>query len=209
MAYIYVITNKINGKQYVGQTTYSIEQRFKEHKKQKNKKDRKHFPLYLAFNKYGVENFIISQLEECDDKNLDEREIYWIEKLNTYHNGYNATTGGKGRCKYDKEKIIKELYKTKCIKETSKNVGCSITTVNQIIKAYNLQIDFYNKPKKVLQIDKKTGKELYSFDSYRQAAFFLQDEGLVKNWKDAQRHISEVCRGKRQTCAGFIWKNIE
>lgn len=35
MAYIYVITNKINGKQYVGQTTYSIEQRFKEHKKTK------------------------------------------------------------------------------------------------------------------------------------------------------------------------------
>lgn len=209
MAFIYVITNKINGKQYVGQTTYSIEQRFEEHKKQKNKRDRQHFPLYLAFHKYGIENFIISQLEECDDKELNDREIYWIKKLDTYKNGYNATTGGEGCCRYDKEKIVEELYKTKCIKETAKNIGCSPTTVNQIKKSYNLQIDFYNKPKKVLQIDKKTCKELRSFDSYRQAAFFLQEEGLVKNWKDAQRHISEVCRGKRKTCAGFVWKNVE
>ena len=59
MAYIYCITNQINGKQYVGKTTQSITKRFKEHcqdyKRERNDKR----PLYKAFNKYGIENFIV------------------------------------------------------------------------------------------------------------------------------------------------------
>ena len=52
-------------------------------------------------NKYGVEHFHFSVIEETDD--ACEREMYWIEKLRTYVgysdcNGYNATLGGEGKC---------------------------------------------------------------------------------------------------------------
>jgi hypothetical protein len=41
--------------------------------------------------KYGRENFSFQILEECSEDKLAEREIYWINKLNTYKNGYNET----------------------------------------------------------------------------------------------------------------------
>ena len=47
--------------------------------------------------KYGIVNFSIEELEECDDLILAEREIYWINYYNSYYNGYNATFGGDGR----------------------------------------------------------------------------------------------------------------
>lgn len=44
--------------------------------------------------KYGLENFSFSILEECEESQLKEREIYWIATLDTYYHGYNATLGG-------------------------------------------------------------------------------------------------------------------
>ena len=45
-------------------------------------------------DKYGIENFSVQQIEECDVSQLDEREIYWIRYYDTYRQGYNATLGG-------------------------------------------------------------------------------------------------------------------
>ena len=55
-------------------------------------------------NKYGLEHFRISLIEETDKP--EEREIYWIQKLNTYHFGYNATLGGDGKHYINYNEII-------------------------------------------------------------------------------------------------------
>ena len=46
-------------------------------------------------NKYGIENFIIEELEQVKDENLlSEREIYWIKELGTFGSiVYNASIG--------------------------------------------------------------------------------------------------------------------
>ena len=46
--------------------------------------------------KYGAENFVIEQLEECSSEIVNDREKYWIEFLGSYKYCYNATLGGDG-----------------------------------------------------------------------------------------------------------------
>ena len=105
---IYKITNKVNNKSYIGQTRYTIEFRWKQHQ---HKKDNTYF--HNAIHKYGVENFNIEILEECDIKDLNSKEIFYIAKYDTFNNGYNLTIGGDGNRRllldssYDE---IRELY---------------------------------------------------------------------------------------------------
>lgn len=96
---IYAIRNKINGKVYIGQSV-NILQRWNDHKRRSRYEEYEgnHYPLYRAFKKYGVDNFEFILLEECNKNILNEREIYWIKKYNSYNDGYNATLGGGNSC---------------------------------------------------------------------------------------------------------------
>ncbi len=88
---IYLITNTINGKQYVGQTVQTLEARWKLHRH-----NEKCIALHRAIKKYGAEAFSLAVLETCSTiEQLNEAERAWIEKLNTrVPNGYNIREGG-------------------------------------------------------------------------------------------------------------------
>lgn len=97
--FIYCITNKVNGKQYIGQTRTTIEKRYKEHKKNSfHSKGKDSKPLYIDFQKYGKENFYIKSLCKIESSNiedlvskLNQKEKEFISKLNTIKpNGYNV-----------------------------------------------------------------------------------------------------------------------
>ena len=93
---IYCITNNINGKKYVG-LSKNCYKRWSDHYSKSynsNRKDDIEKALYLAMRKYGRDNFSFEILEECEEDKLKEREIYWINKLDSYHTGYNETFGG-------------------------------------------------------------------------------------------------------------------
>ena len=91
---IYKITNKINGKCYIGQSN-DIHRRWKQ-ELAPNAKLNPH--LARAFEKYGIDNFEFEIIEECRREQLNEREQFYIE---IYHSidpklGYNKTEGGDG-----------------------------------------------------------------------------------------------------------------
>lgn len=90
---IYKITNMINQKSYIGQSI-DIERRWRSHRNTYNWI--KNYPLYLAFKKYGLNNFRFEILEECSFNELNNKEKYYISFYNSWKNGYNQTDGGQG-----------------------------------------------------------------------------------------------------------------
>ena len=105
----YIITNKVTGKRYIGQTTYSLKERWYSHLRKES------CCTYLrnSLNKYGEECFSIKVLSYASTiEELNYREKYYIKIFNTLApNGYNLTTGGENKkvsC-VTKEKISKSL----------------------------------------------------------------------------------------------------
>lgn len=102
MYYIYCYTNLINQHKYIGQTN-NLERRKREHKSCafNDKASSYNDLIHQKIREYGIENFEISVLEKLyteDIKEADEREIYWIKKLETHRSsgkGYNSTWGGR------------------------------------------------------------------------------------------------------------------
>lgn len=86
---IYKITNKTNGKAYIG-ASENIKKRFGNHKYQKGSS------MYPIIKKYGKENFTFEILEECSKSKLIDKEKYYIKLHGTkIPNGYNLTDGGE------------------------------------------------------------------------------------------------------------------
>jgi group I intron endonuclease len=95
---IYIIKNTVNDKVYIGQTTMKVQARFKAHCKPSTTKTRGSYKLYNAMNKHGVKNFYYEILHsDILESELNELEISMIEKYDSFHNGYNSTSGGDGR----------------------------------------------------------------------------------------------------------------
>ena len=212
-----MITNDINNKKYIGKTNFSIEKRFKEHVEASVRETTEKRPLYRAINKYGIEHFNIKLLEECSYENASEREIYWINRLKTYgNNGYNATYGGDGKQLYDYQEIVIKYLEFKNIVKTALFFHCDKATVKKACEEYGIVIipsNEINKKeygKKVAQCDKNDHSIIYHlFNSLTEASYYLINNNLSKCKKDTIRtHISEVCRGKRKSAAGFYWTFI-
>jgi group I intron endonuclease len=92
---VYKVTNKINGKSYIGQTTKSLKIRKRNHL-WCALNERNNYCFYNAIRKYGSESFDWEIMAEgiCSQETLNELEKHFICLYNTYHDGYNSTLGG-------------------------------------------------------------------------------------------------------------------
>ena len=94
---IYIVTNKKNGKFYIGQSKVAVGVRKVHHLVHLRRNIHYCKDWQEDFNKYGEDAFEWDVLEEVNDlSKLDEREIYWIDKMDAIHKGYNQCSGGKG-----------------------------------------------------------------------------------------------------------------
>ena len=108
---VYLITNKVTGKQYVGQTTQGVSKRWADH--QKSARNGVGFPICRAVAKYGPDAFTVLVLDTADHQDdLDAKEIRWIaDKGSLAPHGYNLRGGGSGgvHSTETKEKIRQAL----------------------------------------------------------------------------------------------------
>jgi len=120
MGYIYLITNKINNKKYIGQTIrYDINTRWKYH----ISNDKRYIGqiLYNAYKKYGNINFDYKIVCICFDEDTNKYEKEYIKKYNTlYPNGYNLLEGGDNK---KHTEFTKKLISDKLKGENHPNYG--------------------------------------------------------------------------------------
>ena len=192
---IYKLTNIVNNKIYIGQTTEDREEKRKyEHKKMI---DGCRY-LNFAIQKYGWNNFQYSVLlkEECTAEELDAYEIDFIAKYNSTNPelGYNICLGGngtrghklKGTAGY--EKVSKTMFKSG---QTPWNYGIPITEEQRqknVAKAHKKKVEQYT-------LD---GKLINTFNSVTDAALFLGD-------KQKKTNISHCCHNGTNQAYGYKW----
>lgn len=149
---IYLITNKLDGKQYVGQTKNSASSRFNDHCRDK----RSSRYLSSSIQKYGRNNFILTELISCfDEKSLNDYETFFIKLFNTLNpNGYNLSMGGhirgeiseKTRLQMSLKKLGKKVKRTKKWSDFSR-INKSKAQGGRPIVAENIktgELKFYN-----------------------------------------------------------------
>lgn len=171
MGIVYRITNKLNGKSYVGQTRRSLEIRWKYHVADALRR-RTDMMISRAIFKHGVENFSVEILEECVDEDLNETEKKWILELGTYGNGYNLTQGGEGTSGF----VFSEESRKK-MSEKAKARGVSAEVIEKVAQS--------NRGRKLStdQLANRIGKKRGPYKGWSDEAKLARSELMKLIWK--------------------------
>lgn len=112
--YIYIITNEINGKVYVGQTRLNPRIRWSHHKSAARTGE--FHPLYNSMRYHGIYNFSFRVIEKVYIELLNEKEMEYIREYKSNIRefgpkyGYNLTAGGLGgTLKYIEKSLLEYL----------------------------------------------------------------------------------------------------
>jgi group I intron endonuclease len=158
--YVYLIRNSVNGKVYVGQTTYSrVEQRWACHKSAARKASR--LPLHRALRKYGTERFEIITLHQAFSKEeLDEMEMraIWTHDALNPECGYNLSPGGS-RGKHTDESRRKISAANRGRKLSHESVRKRVST-RRASNGYSPSIDVRQKISRSLKGVKRSAEAL-------------------------------------------------
>ena len=231
LGYIYKITNP-NGKIYIGQTINLTNRQ----SAYRNINSDKQKLIYNSIKKYGWENHVFTILEESSIDVLDDREIYFIQKYNSFyknnHNGMNMTLGGNGcRGRKDSEEVkLKRAEKhigKKRTEETKKLM--SLAKKGKITKRLGTK----HSEETILKMSKiKLGKkqthEIVNKRVETMRQTFLKKYGsilqydketnlLVKEWFVAPKEIMrqtnfdessiiKCLKNKKKHAFNFVWK---
>lgn len=199
---IYIIKNKINNKCYIGKSK-NVKNRLQYgHLRLLN--NNKHYNEYLQYswNKYGSINFEFNIIEECEEKELNEKEKYWIKyyKSNNREYGYNLTSGGDGLNNPNEEVRAKmsRWQQGKCLSYTTRK------KISNALKGENNP--FYGKNHSIETKEKisasRTG-QLLSEESIRKRTesrknFKFSEESKLKMSNSAKnKKINKLRMGKK------------
>lgn len=211
MTGIYKITNRINGKAYIGQS-YNIFERWYQHKHTTSKQSNS--LLYKAFEKYGVENFDFSILEELDyiPELLNEREKYWIGFYHTFVDdteggGYNLTLGGEGMPTIEHQKVVEYWNEGKSLGEISAIMGHEPSTLRHHVTQCSNYSEEESRRRGNLWMWERRGEEVeqYTLKGEYITTFYNLMEA-ERQTGISQSNIWSAVSQKSFQAGGYQWK---
>lgn len=217
--FIYKITNKTNGKVYIGQTIKIVNLRFRQHINDSKRNDfRSNYPLYKAIRKYGSDNFYVETIEELQNfiqKEIDERETYWIKYYNSTNSiyGYNQMLGGKTtpHLDLDENKVIELYNKLRTISSVANIFNCSASTISSILAKNKIKIispieHCKSKSKDIFQYDYDYNL-VNKFKSFNEAGDWLIENNIsnAKNNIYAANSIKSALKNNSHFVFGYYW----
>lgn len=216
MAFIYSLTNIVNGKMYVGKTTKPPQIRYNEHIEESKKERSKHRQLYAAIREYGVDNFKFQLIEKCEDDIAPNREQYYINLYNTFENGYNETLGGDGKPTIHHSAALDSYFDYCNISIAAEKLGIDEATMRKIVRESNVKyVSFHQQANPVVCIDCETRKE-YIMESITGASKriynskfgktkFEYNKSEMNQLSGMSSHIRRAIR-TNGTAYGFMWR---
>ena len=198
---IYKTTNLINGKIYIGQSINND-------------------PKYLgsgvflknAIEKHGKENFLKEVIDVADSVDeLNEKEIYWIEKYNSTDKniGYNLCSGGKGfKIYYGKtEEQISEIHEnlSKIHKEKWNNILLNMSD-DELKKLSESRSEISKKSWDISDDEYKEKCKRIS-EGLKNSDFNFKDQ-LRSYWDSLSEEEIREINQKRNSSNSKFWKNM-
>ena len=191
--FIYKITNKINGKSYIGQTIQNVKERFYQHCATKCSQSILNMVIHKAIDKYGKSNFTIEVIEEVESTNLNDRERYWIRYYDSYNNGYNSTEGGQDGIKLfknlDTESIVREYKSGKSLREIGRLFNVDKQTIKDLLVRNNINLRTI-KTYKLSQKDRE--------DIIKDLSLGLSRKEIISKWHISKGYLSQLINGYRR-----------
>lgn len=191
--FIYKITNKINGKSYIGQTIQSVKERFYQHCATKCSQAVLNMAIHKVINKYGKSNFTIEVIEEVESANLNDREKYWIKYYDSYNNGYNSTEGGQDGIKLfknlDTESVVKGYESGKSLREVSRIFNVDKQTIKDLLVRNNIRLRT-TRTYKLSQEDREEVIKDFSLG--------LSRKEIISKWNISKSYLSQLINGYRR-----------
>lgn len=227
---VYVYTNKVNGKKYVGQTCQSLEYRANNGRGYK-----RCLHFYRAIEKYGWDNFEPRILSDClTKKEADVLEKMYINILRTRNNeyGYNITEGGHIIANHTRsviqfDKNFNYIKRFNSIKEASLETGVKANSINMTCSSNYLSVHSaggyrwcyecdYLDNTYIENVMRKTPYRYTSNEHGKTPVVQLtKDMTYIKSFPSitiasneticSSSDITSVCRKLRKTSKGYIW----
>ena len=170
MSGIYMITNKLNNKKYIGQSKHIFKRWYEHYCESIQNRENDKSIIHQAIQSDGIENFIFSIIELCEIRELNEREKFYISFYETsvINGGYNIASGGNvvdnvgennPSSKLTEADVyyIREMYKNKKTKKEVYNQfsnKISIHTFSDVWKGNtwkHIHMDVYTEENKMYQ----------------------------------------------------------